>query len=166
MIKNDKDPNGEAEGYALSFDDLHEDASTVILAKNLADYLERHYSGWMWAINIDSKGGVTNLFSMRLSGRWGYTFKTMTLQNDPSNRALMRGAGELLERFGHRAGPYNHDRWSTGATLMGLPRADVSDKGRREQRDFRTDSIKQGLRDGTAKIITDSDIAAARRAVG
>lgn len=163
---NPRDPNGDPEGYCLDANALDASASTVILVKNCADFLEKQYPGWMWAISPDERGGVVNLFSMRLSGRWGYTFKTVTLQNDPSNRALMRGAGELLERFGHRAGPYNHDRWSTGATLMGLPRADVSDKGRREQRDFRTDSIKQGLRDGSARIITDADIAAARRAAG
>ena len=162
---NPRDPNGDPEGYCLEANALDARPATIVLLKDCADYLEKHYPGWLWAISPDERGGVFNLFSMRLSGRWGYTFKTETLQHDPSHKALLRGAGELLERFGCRAGPYNHDHWSTLKQLHGLPVADVSDKKAKERREFRTDSIKEGLRNGTAKIITDSDIAAARRAM-
>lgn len=162
---NQRDPNGDPEGYCLDPEALDARASTVVMVKNCADYLERTYPGWLWALSPDERGGVVNLFSMRLSGRWGYTFKTETLQHDVNNKALMRGAGELLERFGCHAGPYRHDHWSTLKQLHGLPVADVSDKNRQERREFRTDSIKQGLRNGTARIVTDADIAAARREI-
>jgi hypothetical protein len=160
---NARDPNGDPEGYCLDANALDAKASTIVLLKDCADYLERHYPGWLWALSPDERGGVFNLFSMRLSGKWGYTFKTETLQHDVRRKALLRGAGELLERFGCRAGPYRHDHWSTLKQLHGLPMADVSDKQGRERREFRTDSIKQGLANGTARIITDADIAKARR---
>jgi hypothetical protein len=166
LATNPKDAHGDPEGTVFDAGDLQCSASLVVLVKGAADTLERHYPGWLWAIEPDERGGVVNVFCMRLSGQWGYTLKIATLQTDVNFQRVMRAGGELLERFGFAARGYDSQRDAYRAKPMHLQqfRADVSDKSKAVQRSYRTHQLQVALREGHARIVTDADIAAATRA--
>lgn len=164
-MTNARDPHGEPEGLVLSPEALSCHASLVLLVKQAADTLERAYPGWLWAIQPDEHGGVVNIFSMRLSGEWGYTLFTSRLQDDPTMASVRNAGGELLERFGFARGPYNSDHYRATVRHLGQMRADVSDKANPVQRNYRTSLLRNGLASGHARIITDADIAQARQHV-
>jgi hypothetical protein len=142
--------------YVSEASDLQCSASLVLLVKRMADLLERHYPGWMWCVQPDERGGVVNLFSLRLSGEWGYRFRIMDIQGDPKvcDPKIVRAGGEILERFRVPRGTYKYSDWKQAPKdIAGLARADISDKKasvRRLQRDL---SLTDALRFGTAKLL-------------
>lgn len=81
-------------------------ASGMILVKNVAETLLRHYPGHLWAVNINEEGGVITVMNLALSGNWGFLLKLSTVQNDPDLKSVMRAGGELLERYRLRRGRY------------------------------------------------------------
>jgi hypothetical protein len=87
--------------------DLPVAAAAELLAKTSVGILEQHYPGWMWAVRVDDVGGVMEVRSMRIPGRWGFLLHLAKI--DPEGRAIWRAGGELLERYGlkrsaHRPG--------------------------------------------------------------
>lgn len=160
---NDKDPHGDPEGLVFDASALRCSASLVLLVKGAADALERHYPGWMWAIQPDERGGVVNILSMRLSGKWGYTLLTSRLQFDTHHRAVIKAGGELLERFGFKAGRYDREAWRHQRRELGQLAADVSDQRKAVQRQFQTQRLKVALATGHARITTDTRIGEALR---
>lgn len=86
-------------------------AIETILAKNIAEKLHKHYPGHLWAVNVDSNGGIVNIFNMRLSGRWGFTLHLDDLYGDPDMKKVMRAGGELLERYRLKTGKFNQDQY-------------------------------------------------------
>lgn len=72
-------------------------ATAEVQAKNAADMLHKHYPGYLWGVNVDSKGGVMKVFNLTLSGQWGFVIKLAQL--DPEYRKVMRAGGEILERY-------------------------------------------------------------------
>lgn len=163
MPKNDRDIHGDPEGFVFDPEALRCSASLVLLVKGAADALERQYPNWLWAISPDERGGVVNIISMRLSGKWGYTLKVETMQTDIHHRRVIRAGGELLERFGFSARGYDREAWRHKERALGQLGADVSDLSRAKQRDFRTHQIKTGVATGHAKIITDPNVGRALR---
>lgn len=142
------DPLAEPDGLISDPSQFVGRAPTVVLVKNIADTLERHFPGWLWAVQPDERGGVINIFSLRLSGQWGYRLKTKNIQNDPTFRFAIQAGGEILERFGQRRGPYDYQRWAAAKRKFGLLDFDISDKAakvrkRRNDDDF-TDAIRRG----------------------
>lgn len=77
--------------------DLNGPAVDVVLAKNAAAVLDKHYPGHLWGINVNGETGVMQVFNLALSGRWGFILKLDKI--DPELRAVMRAGGELLERY-------------------------------------------------------------------
>lgn len=163
MLQNDKDPHGDPEGFVIAPNALRCSASLVLIVKGAADTLERHYPGWLWAIQPDERGGVVNILSMRLSGKWGYTLKVGTLQADVNHREVVRAGGELLERFGFRAAGYDREAWRHKDRVMGDIAADVSDMDGKRRREYRTAAIRRAVDSGHARITTDTSIGAALR---
>jgi hypothetical protein len=163
---NPLDPVGEPEGTVFDPGALNCNASLVLLVKGAADALEREYPGWLWAIQPDELGGVINIFSMRLSGQWGYTLKTSRVQEDARNAAVLKAGGELLERFGFRPGPYDADIYRATLRHLGQMRADVSDLPARTQREYNTNMLQNAVATGHARILMDADIAKARHVPG
>jgi hypothetical protein len=155
---NAKDVVGDPEGIVHSPDHLLNHASLVLLVKTAADLLEKHYSGWAWAIEPDEFGGVINIYSLKCSGDWGYTLKISSLQHDPHQRRLIRAAGELLERFGFQAGRYDREAWAHKSRHLGQIAADVSDLKTLKQRNYRTHQLQVGLQNGSARVLTDEDL--------
>lgn len=83
-------------------------APLAILTKDTADKLEKQYPGWLWSINPDENAGVMYIYSLRLSGEYGYTLKIGDIQNDETRAFAMRAGGEILERFGCPRKRYRH----------------------------------------------------------
>ncbi|MGH2904042.1 MAG: hypothetical protein ACRDK7_10725 [Solirubrobacteraceae bacterium] len=155
------DAAGDPEGLIGNAADLVCHASLVVLVKNAADLLERHYPGWCWLLGPDEAGGVLNIQALKLSGSWGYTLKLADIQDDPQLRKVVKVGGELIERFGYRAGPFNAEAYRHGPRYLGLPRADVSDLGKSDRRAYRTFGIRQAVETGRAGIVTEGGISAA-----
>lgn len=135
-------------------------ASTVLLVKRMADLLEKHYPGWLWCIQPDERGGVINVFSLRLSGEWGYRFRTMDIQGDPkvADPKIRNAGGEILERFRVPRGVYRYDDWKGAPKdIAGLARADISDKKASTQRFQRDQALTSAIQSGLAKLrVTDT----------
>lgn len=72
-------------------------ATEVTLAKNIAAVLERHYPGYLWAVNVRGDQGIVTVHNLMLSGRWGFILKIKDL--DTNLNAVMRAGGEILERY-------------------------------------------------------------------
>lgn len=78
---------------------VHDHVTDVILARNAADTLSRHYPyPHLWAVNID--GGVMNIRNLLLSPLWGYRIPRPGQHTASElHRQVMRAGGEILERF-------------------------------------------------------------------
>ena len=81
------------------------DLSDHILAKNVAEVLDKKYPGWLWAVH--SMDGVVTVKSMLLSGNWGFVLHANKIDND--YKTVMRAGGEILERYNQKRGTFNQD---------------------------------------------------------
>jgi len=70
----------------------------VVLAKNAADLLEKHYPGYLWAVHVDSEGGVMNVKNHRISYKYGFRLMLKDVYQDPGLKCVVRAGGEMLER--------------------------------------------------------------------
>ena len=75
-----------------------------VLAKNVAETLEKKYPGWFWAVNV--MDGVVTVKSLRLSGNWGFVIHADKIDND--YRIVVMAGGEILERFRQKRGKFNN----------------------------------------------------------
>lgn len=94
-----RDPFGDPEGVVKNINDLDVNASTVILVKDIADKLVHHYPGWQWAVQPDERGQMVNIFCQNLHNMYGYRIRMVDIMNDPARREVIKGGGEILERF-------------------------------------------------------------------
>lgn len=83
--------------------DLQVHASLAILAKDVANILEKNFPGWAWAIEPDEFGQVINIKNLNLHDEWGYTIRTAEIHNDPRRRLAYVAGQEILNRFGMEA---------------------------------------------------------------
>lgn len=147
------DANGDPEGIVNRWDELKGvDASLVILVKDIANLLEKHYPGWLWAVQPDKRGGVINIFSLRLSGRWGYRIKTKNIQNDPQHKLAVDAGGQILERFGFRRRAYDVNEWRAAKKYLGGVAMDISDKDAKIRRRYRDDQFTAAVRSGRIQL--------------
>jgi len=84
------------------------DLSDHLLAKNVAEVLDKKYPGWLWAVH--SMDGVVTVKSMLLSGNWGFVLHSNKIDND--YKTVMRAGGEILERYNQKRGMFNQDKYS------------------------------------------------------
>ena len=70
------------------------------LAGKIANKLNEHYPGHMWAVNVNSQetAQVCNIFDFAISSRYGYVLHLSTVENDPSLKCVIKAGGEILER--------------------------------------------------------------------
>ncbi len=78
-------------GHSVETDD-------IMLAKRAADVLAQHYPGHIWAVNVNSEGGVMVVKNYRMSFSYGMVIHLKTVYADPSLKCVVRQAGEFLER--------------------------------------------------------------------
>lgn len=76
-------------------------ANDLLMAKEMAELLNKHYPGHMWAVSCDGGGtGFADVRNLSLSGTWGFRVKLRELfsASDFRHRIVMAG-GEILERY-------------------------------------------------------------------
>jgi hypothetical protein len=91
-------------------------ANDEILAKQAADMLNKHYPGHLWAVNVNSEGGVMLIKNFSISFLYGYTLHLDKL--DVGLQKVMRAGGEILERAKMKRGAGNGDK---AVYVEGLP---------------------------------------------
>jgi hypothetical protein len=89
-------------GIATQYDAASALAADQRLASEIAAGLSRHYAGWAWAVNVDSRPevGMVTIENWDLSIANGFRFKIKDLQTpDQVRRTAILAGGEFLERF-------------------------------------------------------------------
>lgn len=101
-------------------------ANDRVLAKNMADTLHKAYPNHLWAVSVDSHGGVASVRNMRLSGNWGFMLKLNDVYQDPGLKCVLRAGGEILERYRLSRRQFNQDHYGALETnCAGLFRPDL-----------------------------------------
>lgn len=93
---------------AHSMKEVHQERIDLSKAKNIAEFLEKAYPGYGWAVTADSKNNMATVLAMRLSGDWGFYAHLDKI--DVSGKFLLRNAGELLERYRVKRGAIDRDQ--------------------------------------------------------
>ena len=125
------------------------------MVKDWADKLEKHYPGWMWTINPDEPAGMVYLYSLRLSGEWGYQIKITDMQDDPGYKKAIEAGGAILERFGLKRGAYKREDLQNKITdLRGNFMPDITDHEARERKQVRDREVTKAYKDGKIKFRT------------
>lgn len=86
----------------------------LALAKDVAEALNEHYAGHLWAVNCRGEDGIMTIHNLMLSGQWGFVLKldNSYSASDLRKRAIM-GGGEILERYKVSRGRINHEHLAT-----------------------------------------------------
>jgi hypothetical protein len=105
-------PVGEPEGHITHPDNFLNHPSLVMVAKEGMKFLVQAYPGHMWAIQINQRGRMFNIFNHCFHDIWGYTIRADEVEHDITRRRFITAGGELLERFGHPRGHFDVDLWA------------------------------------------------------
>jgi hypothetical protein len=152
-----RDYNAEPEGVVNTPTELSKNyhSSTVILCKDIADLLVRHYPDWAWAVQPDEFGKVINIFNLNLHSEYGYTIRMVDIMYDPSRREAIKAGAEILKRFNM---PKRMDRTRLAEAprdARGMCIPDISDfKSKKERMNA---EIAMGLATGKMEIVETPD---------
>lgn len=105
-----RDKHAEPEGEIAHPEMFHNHASLKIMAKDAMAVLHKHYPGWTWAIQINQFGGMMNVFCAELHDTWAYSLRICDFEHDPTRHVFIVAGGEILERFGFKAGAIDYAR--------------------------------------------------------
>lgn len=121
MIKwnPNRDSAAEPEGEIDNPNDFKNHSSLVNVAKIGMKLLHTHYPDWPWGLQINEFGRVIHIFNLALHDTWGYTIRADEVEHLRTLRMFIRAGGEILERFGLRAGRFD---LSTYAAVKKDPR--------------------------------------------
>ena len=72
------------------------EATITSLVKNVADTLDKHYPGHLWAVGPSNDYSMLAIWNEALSNRYGMWIRVNDI--DPEYKKIMLWAGELLER--------------------------------------------------------------------
>jgi hypothetical protein len=92
------------------------DTKDFAVAKSVADVLNKHYAGYMWAVNADSQTGMVQIRNFSLSGEWGFNLHMTKVQEDVSGKLIRDAGGEILERYRVSRGTIKHQQVDELAT--------------------------------------------------
>lgn len=92
--------------------------SDMKLAMEIANKLNQHYPGHLWAVHINSEQGYATIKNFRISTKYGMFIKLSTIYADRSLKKVVRFAGELLERAEMKRGKSNME---LAKVLQGAP---------------------------------------------
>jgi hypothetical protein len=85
-------------------------ANELVLAKQMADTLHKHYPDHAWAVHVDLRNGMADVRNLGLSGNWGFRLHIPTIYSASEfDHRVMRAGGELLERYRVRRGALRPD---------------------------------------------------------
>lgn len=82
----------------------------MVMAKRAADQLNKHYPGYMWAVNVNSEGGVMVIKNYTISFKYGMVLHLKNVNWDSQLISVMRAGGELIERANQHVGGYKGDQ--------------------------------------------------------
>lgn len=140
--------------YIVDPNALDVSGSLAILTKRYGEALEKKYPGWLWTINPDEDGGVIYIYSLRLSGEYGFVLKTGEVENDAHEKAAIRAGGEILERYGIRRGKYDRELLRGKITdLRGNFIPDITDQASRQQKKRRDMEFTRAVNEGKAAVV-------------
>lgn len=104
--------HGDDQNLLIANDyDAQQNMLDMAMAKDVAEALNEHYPGHLWAVNCRGEAGLMTIHNLMLSGQWGFTLmldKSYSA-SDLRQRAIMAG-GEILERYRVSRGRINHDQ--------------------------------------------------------
>lgn len=69
------------------------------ISKEVAECLTKHYPDHMWGVHASVEQGMVDILNLDLDGEFGFRIRMAEMINDPSMKMVIRGGGELLERF-------------------------------------------------------------------
>lgn len=82
----------------------------LMMSKDMAEALHAEYPGHLWAVQVIGEQGVCYIRNLALSGNYGYTILLPQVYSASDFRKqVVRGGGEILERFKQRRGAVDHD---------------------------------------------------------
>lgn len=123
------------------------------VTKRAGAALEKKYPGWWWCLNPDEWAGVFYIYSLRLSGEWGYVVKIKDIQDKPAKTAIEAG-GEILERYGIRRGKYKRSLLKNKMKdLRGNFIPDITDRLSKDQKKIRDRELTKAIDEGKAAIV-------------
>ncbi len=129
--------------------------SLAILTKDCADRLEKHYPGWLWTINPDENAGMMYIYSLRLSGEFGYKMKIADIQDDENRKFAIRAGGEILERYGMPRRRYKRSYLKGKMQdLRGNYIPDMTDNSQRDQKRQRDRTMTKAMSEGKIQFKT------------
>lgn len=96
------------------------ETADMILSKNAADLLEKHYSGHMWAVQVNSEGGVMYIKNFAISHSYGMVLHLKNVYQDPNLKSVIKAGGEYLERAHLNRGKWHGE---TASELEGAKEA-------------------------------------------
>lgn len=128
-------------------------APMMTLVKDCADLLERHYPGWLWAVQPFEFGAIIKIFSLRISGEYGYIIKVADIQNDPRRQLAIEAGGEILERYNLPRGQYRRELLRNKMRdIRGNLVPDITDKDQKAQQADRDRKIDAAVNEGKLQL--------------
>lgn len=85
-------------------------ANDLLIAKEMADALHTAYPGHLWAVQVQGDQGVATVRNLALVGNWGFILHLPTIYSASEyKKRVVRGGGEILERYRLRRGRADFD---------------------------------------------------------
>lgn len=115
------------------YNEAHIDAEWIspgdeVVAKNIADVLEKQYPGYLWMVHVSVRTGLIDIKNMLLTGKYGYTIKLTGLFSWDSLRdKVIQAGGEILERYDMPRSRFDAEKFGAlERGFNGLPIGDLS----------------------------------------
>lgn len=104
-------------------------AAELATAKWTGELLMRHYPGHPWRVEVEigKINARDGLIKIRLDGimppNYWFLNKLSDVASDPGGkRTVLKGAGEILERYNLHRGKFDGDNWRTALNAMPISR--------------------------------------------
>jgi len=83
------------------------EARDITLAHKISGMLNKHYPAHLWAVNVNSQGGVVDIKDFASSMQYGYRLLYKDVERDHDLKCCIKAGGEILERSGMKRGKWD-----------------------------------------------------------
>lgn len=80
------------------------------LAEQIWQKLQFHYPGHPWGVGVSHEQGIAQIFMPTFTA-WSYVIRLQELFSDPGMRMVVRGGGDMLERFNLPRSGFSTDQY-------------------------------------------------------